>query len=239
MSRLAASLVVAEQQAFTTLKYQKHVYAGEPSNITRIFSDLWADEIFVLGVDANPNPLDFGLLQRISSQTFVPLSYGGGIRTVEQAEKVSRSGFEKVVVETAVTSEPRLVSQIASSLGSSSVVASFSFNVGNWISWRSKEPLKTDLLDTLDEVQAQGAGEIKINAIDRDGTLLGPDFELIESIVPRVRMPLIYQGGVSSMSDAQRLWDLGVDCVTASTWFTVRPPHNAVLVTFPNRGKRA
>ena len=239
MSRLAASLVVSEQQAFTTLRYDKHVYAGEPSNITRIFSDLWADEIFVLGIDVDPNPLDYGLLQRISSQTFVPLSYGGGIRTVEQAEKISRVGFEKVVVETSVMNEPGLVSQLAASLGSSSVVASFSFNVGNWISWRSNKPLKTDLFDTLDEVQDQGAGEIKINAIDRDGTLLGPDFELIESIVPRVKMPLIYQGGVSSMIDAQRLWDLGVDCVTASTWFTVRPPHNAVLVTFPNRGKRA
>lgn len=236
MSRLAASLVVSEQQAFTTLNYRKHVYAGEPSNVTRIFSDLWADEIFVLGIDTDPKPIDFEVLQRISSQTFVPLSYGGGLRTVEQAEMVSGLGFEKVVLETALTSEPRLVSQIALSLGSSSVVASFSFDFGTWVNWRGNQPSKFALFDAINEAQEQGAGEIKINAIDRDGTLLGPDFDLVERLVPHVKMPLIYQGGVSSMEDAQRLWDLGVDCVTASTWFTVRPPHKAVLITFPTRG---
>ena len=242
MGRLAATLVLIDELSFVTRNYRKSVYAGEPSNISRIFSDLWADELFVLNLSPNSLEEIHGTLGRISSQTFIPLTYGGGVDTLEKAERIARIGFEKILVESALTENLNLAEQIASSLGASSIIASFSFMGADWFSWRERRPFDPKLIslvETLESVQRLGAGEIKLNAIQKDGSLAGPDFDLVERLKKNIHVPLIYQGGVSSIHDVRRLWNLGVDCVAASSWFTIRPPHDAILVSFPQRGERS
>lgn len=239
MGRLAATVVLFDELSFITRKYRKSIYAGEPSNITRILSDLWADELFVINVSPDSGEAIAETLGRISSQTFIPLTYGGNVNSLEKAELIARLGFEKILLETALTENPDLAGQIAASLGSSSLIASFSFMGEDWFSWRDKKPLDQNLLlDLLEQVQSLGAGEIKVNAIQKDGGLAGPDLSLVKRLKERIHLPLVYQGGVSSLDDARRLWDLGVDCVAASSWFMVRPPRDAILVSFPKWGGR-
>lgn len=239
MGRLAATVVLFDELSFVTRNYRKSIYAGEPSNITRILSDLWADELFVMNVSPNSVEAHEETLRRISSQTFIPLTYGGNVNSVAKAEHIALLGFEKILVESALTETPNLIGQIADSLGSSSLIASFSFFGTDWFSWRDRKPLdQNSLIGSIEQVQKLGAGEIKINAIQKDGHLTGPDFDLVERLREYIHLPLVYQGGVSSLDDARRLWDLGVDCVAASSWFMIRPPHDAILVSFPRWGGR-
>lgn len=234
MPRLAATILISQEQAFVTRLYKKAVYVGEPSNISRIFSDFCADELFIHGLDFDYGPTSRETLRRISGQTFIPLTFGGSINSAEKAKSISDIGFEKVCVESSLFTKPEVIREIAGTLGESSTIASFSFMDSKLFSWRSRELYSFDTFASLAEkAQEFGAGEVKINSVSRDGTLSGPDLELVEKVTPIIRVPITYQGGVRNMEDVCQLWDLGVDCVTAASWFTLIPPHDAVLVNFP------
>lgn len=239
LSRLAASIVMSSNEAFVTRNFSPRVYGGEPSNIARIFSELEVDELIIVNTDSEPSASYEETLRRISRQTFIPITFAGGISSVEQAEAVSRIGFEKVLVEKHAIDRPGLVSEIASSLGSSSVVSGFSFVGQQWVDWRTRKPHGNKHLEkAIREAQQLGAGEIKISSISRDGTREGPDLDLVALVSSWIGIPFTYQGGVTSVEQAQQVWDLGADCVAASSWFLVKPPHNAILASYPKRENR-
>lgn len=239
MPRLAASIVIQNSEAFVTKQFTPFVYGGEPSNIARIFSDLEVDELFIVNKTGGLQGHSSETLKRISDQTFIPLTYAGGVNTVEMAEAVSQIGFEKVLIDLGADSSSNLLGDLANSLGSSSVLRGFSFFDQHWVDWRTG--IKHDEFEFEEAVvgaQRLGAGEIKITSISKDGMRSGPDLRLVERVARLVEVPLVYQGGVTSMAEVERLWGLGVDCVAVSSWFLVRPPHNAILVSYPRNGKR-
>lgn len=239
MSRLAASIVISNNEAFVTREFSPHVYGGEPSNIARIFSELEVDELFILNTDSQLSSSSEETLRRISRQTFIPLTYAGGISSVREAEALSGIGFEKVLIERHAIERPTLVAEVARSLGSSSVVCGFSFVGHQWVDWRTRRPLRNeDLQKAIGDAQQLGAGELKISSISRDGTRGGPDLGLVELVSGWIDVPFTYQGGVTSVEDARLVWGLGADCVAASSWFLVRPPHDAILVSFPDKADR-
>lgn len=232
--RLAASLYLHSGESWTTRAYSKSIYIGEPSTASRIFSELGAHEVFIQTRDSVGDAVTLGTLEIISKVTFIPLTYSGGIASAEDAISVTRLGYEKVAVETLLLSEPKIISDVSRELGASSTIASFSFVDRKLWSWKTGVKFSwKEALKLIDLAQVLGAGEVKLNAVRLDGSREGPDFDLIRELAPRVHVPLIYQGGIRDVKDVENLWDLGVDCVSSSTWLSSVRPYDAALLSFP------
>jgi cyclase len=168
----------------------------------------------------------------------MPLCYGGGIRTVAQASQLFTLGVEKVSLHTAALDDLSIVQRISDSFGTQSVVASVDIKRN----WRRQPQLyrsataKTDGRDWVEYLRSlvsAGAGEILLNAVDRDGTMKGMDIELIQEACRAVSVPLVAVGGVGSLENIKAAAAAGASGVGAGAFFVFQGPHRAVLITYP------
>jgi cyclase len=222
-----------------TLKFAKPKYVGDPINAVRIFNEKEVDELLVLDIDAsreNRAP-DFELIEQLAGECFMPLCYGGGIRSFDDAKMLFKLGVEKVSIQSAALRTPALIRQIADHAGEQAVVVSIDVKRN----WRGKlvpfsaagVPTDSDWRTSLRQAVAMGAGEILLNSVDRDGTLAGVDLELIREASAIAEVPLIAIGGVGSMADIKAATDAGASAVAAGAFFVFQGPHRAVLITYP------
>ncbi len=223
-----------------TRKFAKPKYVGDPINAVRIFNEKEVDELMVLDIDATREGRgpDFETIEQLASECFMPLCYGGGIRTAEEARTLFSLGVEKVCLQSAVARDPAILRQIADRAGEQAVVASIDVKRG----WFGKAGLFStygvkqrhdDWREAVRAAAANGAGEILLNAVDLDGTLAGPDIELIREASALVEVLLIATGGISSLSDIKAATDAGASAVAAGAYFVFQGPHRAVLITYP------
>lgn len=239
--RLIPSLLLKDRSFVKGTKFKNHSYVGDPLNIIKLFNDLQASEILIFGIDAREkNGPDFDYLERLSSQAFMPLSYGGGIDNLSQAQMIISLGFEKVVLNTAAFNRPDLMSEISDELGSSSTVGCIDtskkfLNKGYKIfthNGKKKENISPQELAI--KYQELGAGEIIINTISLDGLGTGYDQELLQSIVQSIDIPLIISGGAGNIRDFEIALNNGASGVSAGNYFVYKGRHKAVLVSYPN-----
>jgi imidazole glycerol-phosphate synthase subunit HisF len=223
-----------------TTKFANPKYVGDPINAVRIFNEKEVDELMVLDVDATregrgPN---FQAIEELASECFMPLCYGGGIRNAEDAFTLFSLGVEKVAVQTAAARNPSLIRKIADRSGEQAVVVSIDVK-RSWTGKRQVYSYAGAQLPTTDWRRAVrnavelGAGEILLNAVDRDGTLAGPDLELIGEASRIADVPLIAIGGIGSLADVKAATDAGASAVAAGAYFVFHGPHRAVLITYP------
>jgi len=238
--RVIPSLLLTNGRLVKTLKFANPKYVGDPVNAIRIFNDKEVDEIIVLDITASRERRepDYAMIERFAGECFMPLCYGGGIRTVEQAKRLSSLGVEKVCLQSAAYDDPSLVTRIADHVGSQSVAVSVDIK-RNWhgrpLIYRaaSRSTVGAPWLPFLERMVAAGAGEIVLNAVDRDGTMEGVDLELIRAASHAVGVPLIAVGGVGSLADIRAAVDAGASAVAAGAFFVFHGPHRAVLITYP------
>jgi cyclase len=223
-----------------TRRFSHPTYVGDPINAIRIFNDKEADELMVLDIMASregrePN---YALIEQFAGECFMPLCYGGGIRTLDQARRLLALGVEKVCLQTAALENPALVTQIAERGGSQAVLVSIDVRKN----WRGRYKLyaaSTDRtldrpwLDALRALIDAGAGEVVLNAVDRDGMMSGMDLELIRTASAAIPVPLIAVGGVGSLEHIKQAIDAGASAVAAGAFFVWHGPHRAVLITYP------
>ncbi|MEO6941860.1 MAG: HisA/HisF-related TIM barrel protein, partial [Terrimesophilobacter sp.] len=181
---------------------------------------------------------DFALLEQLAGECFMPLAYGGGIGSVQTARDVMKCGVEKVILNSAAWRKPELVSDVASVLGSSSTMVSLDVQKSRGVPRRFDHvshsvDKKSNLSDDVKAMIAAGAGELLVQSVERDGTMSGPDLQLLRDVAGNLPIPVVYAGGVSSLHDASDIWNLGVSGVAAGAWFVFRGPHRAVLITYP------
>lgn len=223
-----------------TLKFAKPKYVGDPINAVKIFNEKEVDELMVLDIDATKEGRgpDFALIEDLASECFMPLCYGGGIRNAEDARTLFSLGVEKVALQSALPGNPGLVREIADHAGEQAVVVSVDVKK----SWLGKpqlfsaagiKPAHNDWRKAVKAAVAGGAGEILLNAVDKDGTLSGPDLDLIREASALADVPLIAVGGVSSLADIRAATDAGASAVAAGAYFVFQGPHRAVLITYP------
>jgi cyclase len=238
--RVIPCLLLRHGGLVKTLKFATPKYVGDPINAIRIFNDKEVDELMVLDITASKEHREpaYKLIEEFAGECFMPLCYGGGIHTVEQAQRLFALGVEKVCLQTAALEDRTLVTRIAGRFGSQSVLISVDVKK-NWLGKRqlyaaaSGKTLPQPWMEFLHEGVAAGAGEVVLNAVDRDGTMQGMDLELIRQASAAVSVPLIAVGGAGSLADIRAAVEAGASAVGAGAFFVFQGPHRAVLITYP------
>jgi len=224
-----------------TVRFKDAKYVGDPINAVRIFNEKEVDELVFLDIGATPSDTgpNFDLLADIASEAFMPFSYGGGITNVEQVKRLYTLGVEKVILNSVTAGNPGFVQGAASIAGSSGVVVSIDVR-RNWLGKYSvyarggRENLKRDPVVHACEMERLGAGEILLNAIDRDGVMGGYDLDLIRRVAEAVSVPVVAAGGAGELRHFREAVEYGASAVAAGSMFVFHGKHRAVLITYPD-----
>ena len=242
--RVIPCLLLHKGGLVKTQKFKFPQYVGDPINAVRIFNEKEADELMILDFDCTIQGIEpnYQLIQKLASECRMPLCYGGGIKSLEQAERIISLGVEKIAISSAALDNPFLIREIASNIGSQSVVVILDvskkhglFDRGyNIHSHNGKNIYKYDLLNFVKDLERFGVGEIVINSIDRDGIMNGYDLELAESIIKTVTMPVTMIGGAGSMEHISNLVNrCGLIGAAAGSLFVFKGKYRAVLINYP------
>ncbi|WP_418113768.1 AglZ/HisF2 family acetamidino modification protein [Vibrio scophthalmi] len=238
--RVIPCLLLKGEGLVKTRKYKKPKYVGDPINAVRIFNDKEVDELMLLDIDASRLKLgpNFPLIEELASECFMPLCYGGGVRCVEDAERLFNIGVEKVCIQTSVISDLSLVNTLSKKFGSQSIVVSVDIKT-SWVGKKklynaaSGKILRGSWEDRIKDVQKAGAGEIVLSFVDYDGMKSGMDLDLISKASHLLDIPIIAMGGVGSLRHIQEAAQKGASAVAAGTFFVFQGPHDAILITYP------
>ncbi len=179
--------------------------AGDPIEQVKIYSDGGADEICFLDITASNENRDiiYEVVEKTSKKCFVPLTVGGGVRSVDDIHKLLNCGADKVAINTAAVKSPKLVMESSKKFGSQCIVVAIDAKqIGNkWevFTHGGRNNTRIDALDFAKKMEDSGAGELLVTSMDRDGTQVGYDIELISKISSNVNIPLIASGGVGNL----------------------------------------
>ncbi|MDB2313495.1 AglZ/HisF2 family acetamidino modification protein [Luminiphilus sp.] len=239
-TRVIPCLLLSNGGLVKTVKFSNPKYIGDPINAVRIFNEKEVDELVFLDIDATKNNSspNFELLGRISSEAFMPFSYGGGIKSLDQVKKLFALGVEKVVINSAAIEDNKLISDIAKMAGSSSTVVSIDVHqnvFGKYIikSRSGTRKSKLNLIDYVKTAEDSGAGEILLNSINRDGLKNGYDLKTLKLVANTVNIPVVPLGGAGSLIDMRDAVNCGASAVAAGSFFVFHGAHKAVLITYP------
>lgn len=240
--RLIPTLLLKDGGLYKTRKFSDPVYIGDPINAVRIFNDKGVDEIVLLDIDASVEGRgpSFDRIADIASEAFVPICYGGGVRSIEDFSRLMKLGVEKVAVNTAVADDFGLLTEAAAMFGSQSVVFSLDVRRGMFNRMErfvrgARATARMSPLEAARAAEAAGAGEIMLTAVDRDGQMTGYDSALISTIAHAVGVPVIANGGASSLEDMlEAVFKSGASAAAAGSLFVFQGKHRAVLITYPD-----
>ncbi len=243
-SRTIVGLTMCRSRLVRTVRFGSQRYVGDPINAVRLFSEKRADEIFLLEIDRlNLDDARLSVLRDIASEALVPIAYGGSVRCLADARSVIRSGFEKVVVNTALHDRLELATEIASEFGSQALVGSIETKRGllgkvRVVSDRGRRLTRHRPEDWARQLVDAGCGEILLTSIDRDGTMSGYDLDVVRIVASAVAVPVIPLGGAGSHSDFQAAIACGAEAVAAGSMFVFHGPQRAVLINYSREPKQ-
>ena len=241
--RIIPCLLVKDKGLVKTVKFDKPKYVGDPINAVRIFNEKQVDELMVLDIDATTSSMepDLKMIENLANECRMPLCYGGGIKTLDQAKKIFSLGVEKIAISSAAVDDLSFVTKISQQVGTQSVVVvidikknklgGYSIYTHNGRRLSSEEPLKF-----AEKAERAGAGEIVINSIDNDGMMNGYDIGIITKIRKEVSLPMTVLGGAGSIEDIGKLiHSFGIIGAAAGSLFVFKGVYKAVLINYPDQ----
>lgn len=245
--RIIPCLLVQNCGLVKTVKFSGPKYVGDPVNAVKIFNEKEVDELIVLNIDSsthNQEP-NYAMIRDLAFECRMPLCYGGGVKTVGQVERIISLGVEKVAVSSAAVETPKIVKNAAAACGAQSVIVVMDVKKSRWGNKRelmTHNATKRTGLDPVDfakQMEEFGAGEVVINAIDRDGVMKGYDIELVEEIRKAVSIPITALGGAGSLKDiAHLIRNFGIIGAAAGSLFVFKGKYRAVLINYPNHADK-
>jgi imidazole glycerol-phosphate synthase subunit HisF len=242
-TRVIPCLQLIGDSLVKTVKFKDPAYIGDPVNTVRIFNELEVDELCFLDIRAtveNRTP-NLDILRQIANECFMPLSYGGGIVNFEMAREIMAIGFEKIVINSQAYHDPELLTRLSRHFGSQAVVASIDVKKNLWGKYIVYVRDGTDKIDLevseyAKTLQAAGAGEILLTAMDRDGTWTGYDTELIQKVSQAVGIPVIANGGAGNLKHVEDAVKRGhASAVCLGSMVVYQQKGMGVLVNFPDK----
>ena len=240
-TRIIPTLLLKNESLVKTKKFGKFTYVGDPANTVRIFNELEVDELLFLDITASlekrsPN---LKVLSEIADECFMPLGYGGGITSLEDAKAVFDIGFEKIAINTA-TEKLSLISELANHYGSQAVMASIDvkkslFGRQTVRTLGGRRDSHRDPVEWAKELEQQGAGEIVLTSIDREGTWNGFDLGLVKRVTDAVSIPVIAHGGAGTVQHiTQVVKEANASAVALGSMVVFQKKGMGVLVNFPD-----
>jgi cyclase len=240
--RVIPTLSLADEQFVKTIRFDDPRYVGDPVNVIDLFNRFEVDEIVLLEIRATVEGRHppFALLEELAAECWVPLTYGGAVRSVDDARTILGLGIEKVILGTAAADDPILISGVAETFGSQAVVVAVDARArppGGWdvVVESGRRVVGRDPADYARTAAGLGAGEVLVTAVERDGTMVGYDVGLVRTVVDAVDVPVIACGGAGSRSHLVEPIRAGASAVAAGSLFVFRGPGGGVLINFPER----
>lgn len=239
-NRVVPVLLLRDGLLVKTRAFRRPVYVGDPINAVRIFNDKEVDELVVLDMDpprtgAAPR---FSLLEEIAGEAFMPVAYGGGVASVDTAQRLVGLGMEKIVVTSAAL-ETGLVRRLTEVLGSQAVIGGVDYRErrGRRVAYTDggRKRTRRSATEQCETLVEQGVGELLLQAIDRDGSMGGMDHEFVSSVAGAVPVPITAVGGAGSVADLAAALRAGASAVGAGSMLVFHGKHRAVLITYPDR----
>jgi len=240
--RIIPCLLLRNESLVKTVKFKKYKYVGDPANTCRIFNELEVDELAILDILAskdNKEP-NYEILKEIANECFMPLSYGGGIRTITSAEDIFSIGFEKIILNSYTFEKPDIINQLSKNYGSQSIIIAIDVRKNIFqkyfvYSLSGKEKKNIKPIDWAKEVEDRGAGEILLTSIDNEGTWSGIDLNLTKIIADAVQIPVIAHGGAGTLKHIEDAIKIArASAVALGSMVVFQKKGMGVLVNFPD-----
>jgi cyclase len=238
--RVIPTLLIESGKLVKSTRFKNLKYVGDPINAVKIFNEKFVDEIIIIDITnkksiKEPN---FDLIENIANECFIPLTYGGNIKSLGHAQKLFKLGIEKISVNSMLVENPILVKSLVDNFGSSSIVASIDykrnfFNKIRVVNKKIKFSHK-NLFDWISKVEKLGVGEFFINSIDNDGMFNGMDVDTIKKVVLHSNIPIIFCGGVGSFEHIINSIKCGLPAVGVGSFFIFHGKFRAVLISYLN-----
>jgi len=243
--RVIPVLLLKNAGLVKTFQFKDPKYIGDPLNAVKIFNEKEVDELIFLDIlatsEKRPIPLDF--LKEVAEECFMPLAYGGGIKTISDIRSILKVGVEKVILNSVLFEDLEFVKEAVKQFGSSTIAVSLDVKKNFWGKYEvyaqggrintKKEPIS--FAKSLNDI---GVGELMVNSIDLDGTQKGYDLELIKKVSNAVDIPVIACGGAGTINDFDlALNHAGASAVAAGSMFVFHGKHRAVLISYPEQSE--
>ena len=244
--RIIPSLLIHDKGLVKTVKFKDHKYVGDPINAVKIFNEKEVDELAIFDIDATVlgNEPNYILIEKLANQSRMPLCYGGGVKTVKQAQRIFSLGVEKIALSSSIIQNSNLITEISEKVGSQSVIVVLDvkkklFGGYEIYTHNGKKSTGIDPLKFVEKIEKLGAGEIVINSIDNDGSMKGFDLKLIDLIRNKISLPLTVLGGAGSMNDiGEVISKHGIIGVAAGSQFVFKGKYRAVLINYPTASEK-
>jgi len=225
--RIIPCLDVDNGRVVKGINFKNLTDAGDPVEMAKIYNSEGADELTFLDISASSNqlPTTLEVVQKTAEQVFIPLTVGGGIRSVNDVDTLLRAGADKVSINTAAINRPQIIAEIAQRFGQQVLVLSVDAKRGESKSGFEVTTHGGKVLANLDAVEwvkqacELGVGEILLNSMDADGTKAGFDLEMIKAVRAVTNVPLIASGGAGKLSDFEDALKAGADALLAASVF--------------------
>lgn len=239
--RIIPCLLLRNAGLVKTVNFKNPKYLGDPINIVKIYNEKEVDELVFLDITATVEgkPPPFELLEKVAGEAFMPLGYGGGIRSLEDVKTILGLGIEKVIINAYAVENPSFIYDAANFAGSQSTVVSFDVKKGILGKYevRTHRGTKATGFDPIEfavMMEKEGAGELILCSIDRDGTMKGYDIDLISRVTDAVNIPVVACGGSRTTKDlCAAIKQGGASAAGAGSMFVFQGPHRAVLISYP------
>jgi cyclase len=246
-TRVIPALLLRNESLVKTIRFRNFTYVGDPCNTVRIFNELEVDELLFLDITAtregrSPN---LKLLADIANECFMPLSFGGGIRSLDKAKAVYDTGFEKIAINSSASETPPLITEIARQYGSQAVMVSIDVKANFWgkptvWSMGGRRNSGRNPVEWAKEAEDRGAGEILLTSIDREGTWSGFDCDLVRLIADAVSIPVIAHGGAANVEHIRQVVKQAhASAVALGSMVVFQKKDMGVLVNFPSSNQLA
>jgi cyclase len=200
--------------------------AGNPVSTAKVYDSYGVDELIFVDIDASAEGrvVTGDIIERVAEEVFVPLTAGGGVRTLSQIEALLKSGADKVSINSAAIDDPDFITRAASRFGDQCIVVSIDYKADEFGRKRvhghgGSTPTSYDPVEFAQRMQDLHAGEILMTSIDRDGMMNGYDLELISDLSNKLSIPLIASSGAGSLDDCAKALDAGASAITISSMF--------------------
>ena len=241
--RYIPCLLLKDNGLVKTVNFKNPKYVGDPINTIRIFNEKEVDELIFLDIEATPKNREpnYKLLSEIANECFMPLAYGGGLKTFEQAQKIFNIGIEKVAINSALHSNLGLVKQIAEVYGSQAVIGVIDvkknfFGKNQIVSNSAQDKHKYSISEWVSKLEEAGVGEILITSVDHEGTWNGLDLELIKQVTSISKVPVIAHGGAGNVNHLiNGIKEGGANAIAMGSMVVYQKKDFGVLINFPDR----